>query len=267
MDFESAVELTRDVPVMGEREGRKLYDHVRRTNPTNVLEIGTAWGVSACYIAAALEENGHGMLTTVDHQDAAYTDPTADELFASTSLHRWIDRVTISDSSYTWWLKSQIEDRTDDGGTTVPIYDFCFLDGAHNWTIDGLSVYLIERLLTPGGWLLLDDVDWSYAANAEDVSLSPPSDKMFAMSDDEARTPQVGSIVNVILKGHPAFAEIRLEDERWAWCRKDSSATRRVVIETSRPLRVLLSLALQRAVRRLRAATARRAADEVRSRP
>lgn len=254
MDFETVAKLTRGVPVMGEREGRKLYDHVRQTKPTNVLEIGTAWGVSACYIAAALEENGHGRLTTVDHRDASYADPTADELFASTGLRRWINRVQISDSSYTWWLKGQIEDRTDDAGNTMSMYDFCFLDGAHNWTIDGLAVYLVERLLNPGGWLLLDDVNWSYATNDEAVSLSPPSDKMFALSSDEAQTPHVGAIVDVILKGHPAFAEIRLQDERWAWCRKDSSATRRMVIETSRPLPVLLSLAVQRGVRRLRAA-------------
>lgn len=144
-------------------------------------------------------------LTTVDHQDAAYAEPTADEIFASTSLHRWIDRVTISDSSYTWWLKGQIENRTDDGGMTVPMYDFCFLDGAHNWTIDGLSVYLIERLLTPGGWLLLDDLDWGYAANADDVSRFPPSDEMLAMSSDEVRTPQVGGDRGRHSRGPPSL--------------------------------------------------------------
>jgi predicted O-methyltransferase YrrM len=256
MRFDAVAELTRGVPVMGEREGRKLYDHVRETRPAHVLEVGTAWGTSACYIAAALEENGHGRLTTVDHRDADYNDPTADELFDRSGLGAWIDRVRIGDSSYTWWLKDQIEQRSDAAGNTEPLYDFCFLDGSHNWTIDGLAVVLVERLLMPGAWLLLDDLDWTYAG-PDDVSLSPPSDKMFAMSPDELRTPHVQAIVDVIVRGHPSFAEIRIQDDRWAWCRKDPSAPRRLTIETSRPVSVLASLALQRGVVRARAAIAR----------
>jgi hypothetical protein len=31
MKFEAVADLTRGVPVMGEREGRKLYDDVRQT--------------------------------------------------------------------------------------------------------------------------------------------------------------------------------------------------------------------------------------------
>lgn len=257
MRFATVADLTREVPVMGERDGRKLYDHVRNTQPDQVLEIGTAWGASACFIAAALEENGHGRLTTVDHRNAAYHDPTAADLFAAAKLDRWIDQLRIADSSYTWWLKSQIEQRTDEAGNTRPLYDFCFLDGAHNWTIDGLAVYLVERLLTPGAWLLLDDVNWTYARDGEEVSLSPPSDKMFTMSQDELQTPHVGAIVDVILRSHPAFNEIRIQDDNWAWCRKDARATRRLTIETSRPISVLASLALQRGVRRARAAFGR----------
>ena len=37
-----------------------------------------------------------------------------------------------------------------------------YLDGAKNWTIDGLAVILIEKLLRPGRWLLMDDLDWTY---------------------------------------------------------------------------------------------------------
>lgn len=251
MQFATVADLTQGVPVMGEREGRKLYDHIRETRPDHVLEIGTAYGVSACFMAAALEENGHGRLTTVDHRDAAYANPTADELFTATGLAPWIQRVRIADSSYTWWLKGQLEQRTNPTGQVEPLYDFCFLDGAHNWTIDGLAVVLIERLLKPGAWLLLDDVDWSYALYPE-ISLSPPSDKMFALSPDEMHTPHVGAVVDVIVKGNPAFSEVRIQDARWAWCQKNVTATQHVRVETSRPISVLASLALQRAVGRAR---------------
>ena len=249
--------MTRGVPVMGEREGRKLYEHVRAARPGHVLEIGTAHGVSACYLAAALEENGGGRLTTVDHSGAGYADPTADELFQKTGLGRFIERLLIDDSSYTWWLKRQVEDRSDDAGNVERGYDFCFLDGAHNWTIDGLAVLLLERLLKPGGWLLLDDLDWTYAGHGQEIALSPPSEKMFSMSSDELRTPHVAAIVDLIIKPHPAFSEIRIEDDRWAWCLKDENATTRLTVETSRPLEVLVSLAVQRGIRHARAALTR----------
>jgi predicted O-methyltransferase YrrM len=257
MNFDTVADATRGIPVMGEREGRKLYDYVRASRPDHVLEIGTAHGVSACYIAAALEENGHGQLSTVDHRNAGYAAPSADELFTTTGLGDWIDRLLIEDSSYTWWLKGQLERRTDDAGNTAPLYDFCFLDGAHNWTIDGLAVILIERLLRPGAWLLLDDVDWTYAGYEEDISITPPSDKMFTMSEDELHTPQVGAVVEVIIKSHPSFSEVRIQDDRWAWCRKDISPSRLMTVETSRPLSVLVSLAAERGVRRGRAALRR----------
>ena len=67
-------------------------------------------------------------------------------------------------SSYTWWLKEQVQARSDRAGNVEPAYDFVYLDGAKNWTIDGLAVVLIEKLLRPGGWLLMDDLPWTYAA-------------------------------------------------------------------------------------------------------
>ena len=66
-------------------------------------------------------------------------------------------------SSYTWWLKEQVQARSDARATSSRRYDFVYLDGAKNWTIDGLAVVLIEKLLRPGGWLLMDDLHWTYA--------------------------------------------------------------------------------------------------------
>ena len=66
-------------------------------------------------------------------------------------------------SSYTWWLKEQVRARSDADGNCEPRFDFVYLDGAKNWTVDGLAVVLAEKLLRPGGWLLMDDLDWTYA--------------------------------------------------------------------------------------------------------
>ena len=51
---------------MTREQGRRVYDHLRETGATRVLELGTAHAVSAAYMAAAIEERG-GTVTTVDH--------------------------------------------------------------------------------------------------------------------------------------------------------------------------------------------------------
>ena len=120
-----------------------------------MLELGTAHGVGAAYMAAA-----GANVTTVDFQGAHY-DPSPEQV----ARRKPGVQVNIvrEYSSYTWWLKTQVEQRTDEHGNVTPAYDFVYLDGAKNWTIDGLAVILIEKLLRPGGWLLMDDLEWTYA--------------------------------------------------------------------------------------------------------
>jgi predicted O-methyltransferase YrrM len=68
VEFEAVAAAVRDVPQphISPEHGQVIYDHVRATKPETVLELGTARGVSAAYMAAALQANGRGRLTTVD---------------------------------------------------------------------------------------------------------------------------------------------------------------------------------------------------------
>ena len=67
MRFDDVAAAVRGIPYMSQDLGRRVYEHVRRTQPAHVLELGTAHGVSAAYVAAALEANGRGHLVTADH--------------------------------------------------------------------------------------------------------------------------------------------------------------------------------------------------------
>ena len=149
MTLDEVAAVVDGVPNMSRLQGARVYDHIRSTGASDILEIGTAHGASACDMAAAVQ--GSGRVTTVDHAQAILSrDPHPTEMFARAGLSDTIDLILVEDSSYTWWLKGQIEQNSDDQGNCVPIYDFCYLDGAHNWTIDGLAVFLIEKLLRPG---------------------------------------------------------------------------------------------------------------------
>jgi predicted O-methyltransferase YrrM len=233
--------------------GEAVYEHVRATRPRNVLELGTAHGVSSAYISAALEANGEGVLTSVDSSHSRFTDPTPEQLLEKAGLlHRvQLDRTH---SIYTWWLKEAIERQTHDGAC-IPIYDFVFLDGAHNWTIDGCAVFLIEKLLKPGGWLLLDDLDWTYAGAAVEV-IGGVDTRLFSPTEKEE--PHVRAVFDLVLEQHPSFSEFRIQDERWGWAQKGPGEARHLVIETSMSFRAVIVSRVRRVERAIRRSRRRR---------
>ena len=57
MRFEDVAARVAGIPFMTPELGRRVYEHIRSTKPVEVLELGTAHGVSAAYMAAALEAN------------------------------------------------------------------------------------------------------------------------------------------------------------------------------------------------------------------
>src|SRR5947207_3715163 len=232
MEFEAIAEAVRGFRNMTQEQGRRVYDHVRSTKPAEILELGTSYGVSAAYMAAALEANGEGRVTTVDHARSNSPQELLDRV--DPAVVGRINLVRIDDSSYDWWLKEQVAARTDAAGNCEPVYDFCYLDGAHNWTVDGFAVVLIEKLLRPGGWLLLDDLNWDYRS---DPHGQRERGVFFPLSKSELTTPHVREVFDLIVKPHPAFGGLRVEDEELAWARKSTAEPRQLSVKVSRSLR------------------------------
>ena len=250
MRFEDVAGAVRGIPFMSEHWGRRVYDHVRQTGPEQVLELGTAHGVSAAYLAAALEANGQGHLVTADHGASRFDPPPQEVLQRAGLAHR----VTIvrEHSSYNWFLKEQVEQHSDQAGNCTPVYDFCYLDGSHNFDIDGLAVVLVEKLLRPGGWLLMDDLDWTYEHNpwvAPELWPDGNARPFGPLSERQRTAPQLRPVFELIVKQHPAFTQLSIEDEWYAWAQKRPGAPRRLEITSSRSLGAALGGELRRRIR------------------
>jgi predicted O-methyltransferase YrrM len=219
MTFDEVANGVAGVPFMSPDSGRRVYDHLRETQPDAVLELGTAHGVSAVYMAAALEANGRGRVTTVDFEGSGWSDPSPEELVARAGLSHRVEIVRRY-SSYTWFLKEKIAERSKDG-LCEPLYGFCYLDGCKNWTIDGLAVFLIEKLLVPGGWLLMDDLGWSYGVQgSRDGREACDGIANRSMSPEELAEPHLMAIFDLLVRQHPAFSDFRVERDWWGWARK-----------------------------------------------
>jgi predicted O-methyltransferase YrrM len=199
-------------------------------------------------MAAALAANGAGRITTVDFAGAAY-DPPPEAVLARAGLADRVD-VVREFSTYTWWLKEQVAARSDAHGNVAPRFDFVYLDGAKNWTIDGLAVVLVEKLLRPGGWLLVDDLDWTYADDPGRDATDGVANR--DLSEAERTQPHLRAVFDLIVAQHPSFTELRVQDEWWGWARKAPGEPPRRSVETTRPLGALAAGAARKAARRAR---------------
>jgi predicted O-methyltransferase YrrM len=218
VDFTTAAAVLDGIPNMTRERAHRVYDHLIATESRDVLELGTAHGVSASYMAAAVQSRG-GRVTTVDHVVATrQRDPQPDEVISRCGLADHVELVLVEDSSYTWWLGDQITANTSDG-VCRPIYDFVFIDGAHNWTIDGLSFFLVEKLLRPGGWLLLDDLAWFHDAPESSFGPGQGPDAL-GLSAAERAQPHMRLVFDRLIVPHSGFSNFRVEDEDWAWAQK-----------------------------------------------
>ena len=184
-------------------------------NFKDILELGTGNGISACYIAAALDENSSGLITTMDKLYAKNMDVNILKLLDITKFHKYVKPV-FTDSTYNWELMKLIKKRTING-RCKPIFDFCFLDGAHTWEVDGCAFFLAEKLLKPGGWMLFDDLDWNFQKM---LRQGFKDEWIMEIPEEERRVCQAGKIFSLLVQQHPNFTNVKKEGSRYGWARK-----------------------------------------------
>ena len=240
MEFKTVQRHVEGIPYILPELARDIYAFILDNAPRQCLELGFGHGASSCYIAAALAERGHGHLTTVDLVSAReWQQPTIEELLAQTGLQEWVT-VVREPTSYTWFLKRKIEERTSENHCQ-PVYDFCFLDGAKNWTVDSAAFFLADKLLKPGGWLLFDDLQWTYANKRREGKKKSDGVVIDAMGADEIAQPHIELIFQYLVMQHPDYANFLIKDNWWAWAQKSPDGDKVPKIVMSRDYRYRLA--------------------------
>lgn len=210
MDFNRVATILKGIPYTSVEKGRFFYDFVAAHRPQRILELGFAHGVSSCYFAAALDEYG-GTIDCVDLAGTSF-DPDIETLIARTGLTNV--RPHRETSSYTWFLKKEIERQTRDG-VCRPKYDLVFIDGPKDWTNDGAAFFMADKLLSQGGWIIFDDYNWTYRDFGKDKGY------IFAqMSEEELTQAQIKAVVELLVMQHPSYSEFEIWDDVMALARK-----------------------------------------------
>uniref|UniRef100_A0AAU3GV77 Class I SAM-dependent methyltransferase n=1 Tax=Streptomyces sp. NBC_01401 TaxID=2903854 RepID=A0AAU3GV77_9ACTN len=123
--------------------GKLLYNLVRATKPSVVVEFGTSYGISTLHLAAAVRDNGAGQVVTTEMNGTKAS--AARDTFDATGLD---DVITVLEGDA---LQTLAELRQ-------PV-DFLFLDGWKDLCLPVLQ--LLEPYIAPGTLVVADDVNLS----------------------------------------------------------------------------------------------------------
>lgn len=227
------------IPHMTPAQGRAVSRFIREHRLRECLELGFAHGAGTAWIAAAAGRIG-GRVAAIDLEFAKRRSPDIEETLARAGIAPDTVEIHFEPTSYTWRLMKFLRDGRAGG------FDFIYLDGAHSWFVDGFAFFLCERLLRPGGWLLFDDLDWTFAGSSV-----AHEDWVRRMPDEERGAPQMRLVWDILVKGTPGV-DLLLDEGNWGFARKAERASERTVVYRHHPLaRAAIDLA-RYAKRRLR---------------
>lgn len=212
MDLKNLRYNLEGIPHTSPEDGETLYNFILKTKPKRILELGFDHGVSTCWMAAAAKEVGC-TIDTIDRPDALNSKPDIYENLKNNNLEKIVN-VIITERTYIWELRNLIRGQTEEGNCK-PLYDFCFIDGAHNWETDGFAFFLVDKLLKPSGWLLFDDLEWTY----NDAKVLSKQEWVKRLPEIEKSTPQIRDVVELLVSQHPNYGKLEING-KWAWLQK-----------------------------------------------
>lgn len=233
MKFEEIRSKIDGIPYIMSEMAKDLYNFVIENKPSQCLELGFAHGASSCYIAAALDEIGSGHLTSVDLiSGLEWQKPTIEELMEKTGLGGLVT-ITREHTGYNWFLKKKIMDNSSNNRCT-PLYDLCFIDGPKNWTIDSAAFFLVDKLLKPGGWIVFDDLQWTYKKKVKKGKTKSDGVSLLELGPDEISQPHIELIFQLLVMQHPDYSNFLVKDNWWAWAQKVPDGRKDVRFENSK---------------------------------
>jgi predicted O-methyltransferase YrrM len=119
---------------------------IRELRPQACLELGTAFGISTSYQAAALALNERGRLTTLEGSEAW-----------AARAHETLDSLGLGDVEVT---VGPIQSSLVPAVERLGVLDFVFIDAEHQEDATVGHFDVVAPAMREGAYLVLDDIDW-----------------------------------------------------------------------------------------------------------
>lgn len=172
-------------------------ENIRKVGARRIAEIGAYKGDTTKLILSEVREISY--LHIFDFHDRVK------EILQSINQE---DRIKVKgfgssrrfSDSYCWSLLKMLSSHERP-------YDFVFFDGAHTFDVDGLALFLVDQLLEPGGYIELDDYDWSLQ---ESPTLNPEVFPLTAIkyTEEQIKFKTVAFLAENLLVSRLGYQEI-----------------------------------------------------------
>ncbi|WP_173931403.1 class I SAM-dependent methyltransferase [Chelativorans sp. Marseille-P2723] len=156
----------------------KMATFIRETQPSVCVEIGVYGGRSLFPCAAALRENGKGIIYGIE----AWDPETAVENPTTATNDAWwqaLDFGRIKAGFYRFMVDNELhrqvrilEARSSEVSHLFPKIDFLHIDGSHSIINAAQDVVTYATRVTAGGIIVMDDIGWESTKPAYDILLS-----------------------------------------------------------------------------------------------
>ncbi len=198
--------------LLPEQAMRDIYQFILDHKIENCIELGTGFGATSCVMVAALEQQQAGQLLTIDKY---IHDPVNVNVLREHAGLKPDRLQAVGDPlGYNWYLADLVAKQTVDG-VCQPLFDFCLLDGAHEWEPDALAFNLVAKLMKPGSWVAIDDLDFC-------LRMIPNWQESHGNhTDKELDAFQMKMVYDLVVTQHPDFTDFHISHEgRIGWARK-----------------------------------------------
>lgn len=177
--------------------GQMLYEFITTNHLSVGLELKSFPDISTIYIAGAIEALETGHLRSVCEKRTRATDYDTLAALKETELNRFVS-LYQEPTSYNWCLMKFLQE------DIYEHFDFCVIDGGATWAGVGFACCLVERLLKPGGWIIINNLNFNFRASRQ--RNAPFVTKM---AEEEQITRQVRCAYDLLLQSNPLFGMFR----------------------------------------------------------
>lgn len=142
-----------------------LVDLILKTKPKTIVEIGVWGGKSLIPMAKALKENQQGIAYGIDPWDSKesiqWIMEDANRHFWEYANHELVFQH-LNEKIEQFGLRDQIIliKSTSEGAPPIHGIDLLHIDGNHSEYTSYLDVIKWVPLVSPGGWIIFDDMRW-----------------------------------------------------------------------------------------------------------
>jgi predicted O-methyltransferase YrrM len=195
----NALNLVKNISQFSLKNWILLLKFVHDWQPRQCLDLGFGHGISTICIASALREIGCDdcHVSAIDTKKSRERMPNVEDLLRRAGL---MDGVSIQyeEKSINWAFIQMLEN------SPSARFDLVNINGVRTWYSMGFAAMMAVRLLKPGGWLILNGVDFTLASSSQ------CNDKWVRkLPDIEQNTMQVNKVFDLLVKGNDSFSIYR----------------------------------------------------------